>query len=655
MSSLFNYLAQEIFSLLKGSGRILSLYNQEGNSTWEPTEATRFFSKTDGMMLIINQEGANSSVILNLSNDQNINEMMDLIEALRNTCIRHNVIFNVKKYSFTLQPKHFAFNTKKVKEAYDKRWGSTKSTYERYGSSKLIIRHQVRVNEEKKGSRSRSTNIKSIFVQNYLGERFHFPYKHLRGGRAFAQHINQGGNNWDKNARKIYDLTEKHVIVRRYLTLANKVGITEEITDFRYNLDFIFKDLSKKLHQVSQTNLYKSVLESTKIYRTKLSEEFLVNEVIKVKSMLNINEDSDLRLHTLISIIKEYSGDTNMSSSTLPVQTGNPELGGFDLVSLAKNENFNQRSLDNLRFDIKNAGLSETTSKINENMFRKLTKKMKKIKEQKSQMPLNDKSPSKVWAYHASWLSEVVSNDNLALGLNEMHDRLQENLDSKLSSREKGIIKYLSEKFNKQMWPKYLQTFKEMKDVVFPVINSESFEFHTKRIDEFFNNFSLNRIFEQEPMDPPQSDEPVDPTAAPSDASATTSDPALASAEPENTAAPVPPPPPTPTQASAVSTDPAIQDLNDKIDNLIDQITSLVQKKEPPSTNYGLPDNKDIEQASESSELNDELIIPYDTGDSFIKDVTDRDYGDNDDDDEENNESYNLSELDRLKKVAGLL
>ena len=85
--------------------------------------------------------------------------------------------------------------TNKVDEARVKMTGTTKSSYQKVGECKVIVRHSVKVNEDKHGARSR--NIQAIFIETKSGERFRVSPNHLHGARAMARHLSNSGSPFD--------------------------------------------------------------------------------------------------------------------------------------------------------------------------------------------------------------------------------------------------------------------------------------------------------------------------------------------------------------------------------------------------------------------------------------------------------------------------
>ena len=76
-----------------------------------------------------------------------------------------------------------------------KLYGTSKSSYQKFGPARIIVRHNAPVVDEMTGARSR--HINSIYVENAEGERFKMPFKSLTGARAMARHVSAGGTPHD--------------------------------------------------------------------------------------------------------------------------------------------------------------------------------------------------------------------------------------------------------------------------------------------------------------------------------------------------------------------------------------------------------------------------------------------------------------------------
>ncbi len=83
--------------------------------------------------------------------------------------------------------------TESYKNIFEGYYGTKKTSYNKQGNAKIIIRHNKTLGEEDK----RFRHISSIFVENADGERFKLPFTKLTGARAMARHVTEGGNPYD--------------------------------------------------------------------------------------------------------------------------------------------------------------------------------------------------------------------------------------------------------------------------------------------------------------------------------------------------------------------------------------------------------------------------------------------------------------------------
>ena len=259
----FNWpiISNKLFGIIKGSCKNITMYDAKGNETIDPDDATRFFAnfKSDApkldtftVLVAIHDEGQSSFIVIKTPVLDENDVDFDKIHMLRNHIKRavgqkEGIKINWQVFDHAIDPREEAVNNIKESKDVGKVFGTTKSSFQRIGEAKLIIRHTDTVNEEKHGSRTR--HIKSIFVENKLGERFSFPYPHLTGGRAFARHISNGGTNHDAIAESIFDLSEKYLQLRRSSTMLRRTGsqLLEYTMPIKQGMNSINKKL-KSLH-----------------------------------------------------------------------------------------------------------------------------------------------------------------------------------------------------------------------------------------------------------------------------------------------------------------------------------------------------------------------------------------------------------------------
>lgn len=125
--------------------------------------------------------------------------------------------------------------------------GTTRTSIQEFGATRLIVRHSEAVDESKPGARSRK--IESMFVETAEGERFRMPYNKLSLGRAMAQHLSHGG--------KIYDEAGQHI-----------QGIAEEMNNLAF---FVRSTRHRQFEDTETTGMVESAIERYRQLKSGLS------------------------------------------------------------------------------------------------------------------------------------------------------------------------------------------------------------------------------------------------------------------------------------------------------------------------------------------------------------------------------------------------
>lgn len=192
--------AQEIYKVI--GNEPMTIYNNEGNAVYEPGEAESFFLKNDGIMIQIKEDP--NVLEISLSDGVDAKEFEKRYgSTLRRIAGNQVYKYMLRTYGRKLEPKDFAQNTPVLENLY----GSSKSSYQKIGGAKVIVRHSTAVNEEKRGARTR--NIKQVFVETHDGERFRVPHQNLHAARAIAYHLNNDGIYGDTVTNKMLEMAEK--------------------------------------------------------------------------------------------------------------------------------------------------------------------------------------------------------------------------------------------------------------------------------------------------------------------------------------------------------------------------------------------------------------------------------------------------------------
>lgn len=161
-------------------------------------------------------------------------------------------------------------------------YGSSKSSYEKIGGSKVIIRHSSAVNEEKRGSRTR--NIRQVFVETADGERFRIPHQNLHAAKSIAYHLNNEGFFGDNISNKILEMAER-------MNELKGLHLNEEDQDKKYWIRAEFLSIREGLKRAySSKRSYRDFVEKLSPTPLKEAVEF-ENWAISLVPSDHLNED----------------------------------------------------------------------------------------------------------------------------------------------------------------------------------------------------------------------------------------------------------------------------------------------------------------------------------------------------------------------------
>jgi hypothetical protein len=254
-----NKLSEKIFKALKSYQLSLTLYTDSGESTVSPSEARRFYNEKNNIMVNLEFSQDIFKMKVNIGKKNDINEIRPLLDTLKNIARTYNIQYVLRTFDKKITPKDFSFQS--VTEGFTKPWGTVKTSRRKFENATLYIKHSKRVEEEKRGSRSR--NINSIFIENSDGERFKFPYKNISAAKSMCVHINEGGTPYDETGREILNITKEHEHLKEYYgTIIKSNSLNEQSAVlFEKIKDRIF-ELKTKIKSMNTKKGYKTFVEN---------------------------------------------------------------------------------------------------------------------------------------------------------------------------------------------------------------------------------------------------------------------------------------------------------------------------------------------------------------------------------------------------------
>lgn len=239
MSKEIESIATALFDKIRSRFPGVTLGNEKAKATSDPSEA-RFFNFT-----YTGQDGAEfSSVTISLIDEtslkvyfgQNISgdmdreqrkEWYDFLRSLRLFAKRNLLTFDtrdINKSNLKLQDVKQQAKTDDVATTADvavtesKLYGTPGRPYNSFadkGKTKILIRHEGKVNDEIRGSRARK--IQEIFLETERGERFLLPHTNLHGAYAIAEHLNCEGSMHDEIAEHINNLVAEMASMKHFV------------------------------------------------------------------------------------------------------------------------------------------------------------------------------------------------------------------------------------------------------------------------------------------------------------------------------------------------------------------------------------------------------------------------------------------------------
>jgi hypothetical protein len=268
MALSWDVIGDKIYGILAAAGYGIQMRDEKGANTMDPHEAVRFLAtiksknpQLDTFNVLIGLHDEDAYSHLDFRTPKTVDDAdFDIITVLKNSIQKNLGDIEGLKINWTPFGSTITFKddpNKKISESKDisKVYGTTKSSFQRVGESKLIIRHTDIVDESKQGSRWRK--IRAVFIETKDGERFKYPQTHVSGARAMARHLSEGGNINDVIGQSISRMSEEYLQLKHARKLLHSSGKDEDAQIIREAI----KDLNHKLRRVSGPRGYRGINE----------------------------------------------------------------------------------------------------------------------------------------------------------------------------------------------------------------------------------------------------------------------------------------------------------------------------------------------------------------------------------------------------------
>jgi hypothetical protein len=297
-------IAKSLFSQIRSQIPKVKMEDAEGNATIEPEQA-RFFefnyivdgsvfglvnidiSTEDGVVVVFPND------ITQGQNQYNKKKWFNFLKEIRECARQHMADFNVRdisKQTLDKRDKEFMSSKKETSMSESKLFGTSKTSYQDLGNSKIIVKHSAPVNYNHPAGRTQ--RIESIYIENSQGERFRYPLRHLNGARALAQHIGEGGNPYDSIGQYVISLSEELSKLRFFKGYVDRSPtISEAMGTVHTRVVERIDQIKKEINQLQHSGYYKTFAESFIENNAKEIPEELMNDWIDRLTIRTFNEE----------------------------------------------------------------------------------------------------------------------------------------------------------------------------------------------------------------------------------------------------------------------------------------------------------------------------------------------------------------------------
>jgi predicted transcriptional regulator len=201
----------------------------------------------------------------------------------------------------------------------NKLYGSNRISYQDLGEARLVIKHSQPINLDLPAGRT--MHIESIYIENNSGERFKYPYKHLNGARALAEHIKHGGNPYDNIGQHICSLSEELAHLRKFKGyVSRQEQLSEAMANVTSRVMERIETIKETINKLQRTAYYEAFVESFEDQEEQMIPEEVQNDLIDRLTIRTFNEE----LKSVFPYIYKFIDESEIDVV---------ELGADDLIS----------------------------------------------------------------------------------------------------------------------------------------------------------------------------------------------------------------------------------------------------------------------------------------------------------------------------------
>ena len=271
----------------------------------------------DGVIVQVSQDIQNNDLT---SSDEFNNFIRSFRKFAKNRLLNFDVQ-NIGKSNLDKRDYNFQAKSKELSIMENRMFGTSRISYQNLGEARLVVKHNQPINPNV--AAGRSMHIESIYIENADGERFKYPFKHLHGARALAEHIKHGGNPYDQIGKHITGLSEELTQLRKFKGYVNRQEqISEAMGSVTNRVLERIEEVKKEVSNLQKKSYYEQFVESFQSQDETMIPEYVMNDWVDRLTIKTFNEDLKQVFPYLCNIMDE---------SDLPIR----ELNADDLLDEA--------------------------------------------------------------------------------------------------------------------------------------------------------------------------------------------------------------------------------------------------------------------------------------------------------------------------------
>ena len=261
-------ISNELFNKIRGRFPSVTVGNESAEITNDIKQARFFeFDFVPGKKVSINLDKDSLTIMYSknlFSETENVlkNKWFDFLKEVRAFSKKRMLNFDTRDITKSnLDKRDYEYLSTEKQMSESKLYGTSRTSFQNIGSARMVVKHSAPINQE--SATGRNTSIAGIYIESNEGERFKYPFKHLNGARAMAQHVSEGGKPYDDFGKHVTGLSEELNKLRKFKTYMNRSSVMAEgLSGYMDVVNDRLNTVKKTIENIQKPSKYKEMTEN---------------------------------------------------------------------------------------------------------------------------------------------------------------------------------------------------------------------------------------------------------------------------------------------------------------------------------------------------------------------------------------------------------